>query len=49
MFKAKGTGTKKNLQKNAKKKPAAVAPIHKMVVPYTTQQFFDQKADITNR
>ena len=40
--------TKKTAQKNTKKKPAAVAPIHKMVVPYTTQQFFDQKADISN-
>ena len=25
-----------------------VAPINKMVEPYTPQQFFDQKADITN-
>ncbi|GES72789.1 retroviral-like aspartic protease 1 [Rhizophagus clarus] len=35
-------------KKIIKKKPAAVAPIYKMVEPYTPQQFFDQKADITN-
>ncbi|RGB33397.1 hypothetical protein C1646_761753 [Rhizophagus diaphanus] len=34
--------------KVAKKKSAAVAPIYKMVEPYMPQQFFDQKADITN-
>ena len=39
---------KKTAQKNIKRKPAAVAPINKMVEPYTTQQFFNQKADITN-
>ena len=33
---AKKVETKKTAQKNTKKKPAAVAPIHKMVVPYTT-------------
>ena len=31
-----------------KKKTPAVAPIHKMVSPYTPQQFFDQPANITN-
>jgi hypothetical protein len=35
-------------KRNVKKKPATVAPINKMVEPYTPQQFFDQKADITN-
>ena len=39
---------KKTPQWNVKRKPAAVAPINKMVDPYTPQQFFDQKADITN-
>ena len=44
------TGLTKKVEpkKNVKKKPAAVAPIQKMVEPYTPQQFFDQKADITN-
>jgi hypothetical protein len=31
-----------------KKKLAAVAPVNKMVKLYTTQQFFDQPANITN-
>ena len=31
-----------------KKKPPTVAPINKMVNPYTPQQFFDQPANITN-
>src|SRR5829696_2329476 len=45
----KTTETKKvETKKTAQKKPAAVAPIHKMVMPYTMQQFFDQKADISN-
>lgn len=35
-------------KKTIKKKPVAVAPVCKMVDPYTPQQFFDQKADITN-
>ncbi|PKB95328.1 hypothetical protein RhiirA5_436915 [Rhizophagus irregularis] len=39
---------KVELKKAVKKKPAVVAPIYKMVEPYTPQQFFDQKADITN-
>ncbi|GET04037.1 hypothetical protein GLOIN_2v1448689 [Rhizophagus clarus] len=43
------TETKKvKPKKIIKRKPAAVAPIYKMVEPYTLQQFFDQKADITN-
>ncbi|GBB94967.1 hypothetical protein RclHR1_24530001, partial [Rhizophagus clarus] len=43
------TETKKvEPKKIIKKKPAAVAPIYKMVEPYTPQQFFDQKANITN-
>ncbi|GES86520.1 zinc knuckle protein [Rhizophagus clarus] len=43
------TKTKKvEPKKIIKKKPAVVAPIYKMVEPYTLQQFFDQKADITN-
>ncbi|CAB5352143.1 unnamed protein product [Rhizophagus irregularis] len=45
----RSTETKKvELKKAVKKKPAVVAPIYKMVEPYTPQQFFDQKADITN-
>jgi hypothetical protein len=45
---SKKTETKKTTQKPVKKKPPVVAPIYKMVEPYTPQQFFDQKADITN-
>ncbi|GES92558.1 hypothetical protein GLOIN_2v1448689 [Rhizophagus clarus] len=45
----KTTETKKvGPKKIIKKKPAVVAPIYKMVEPYTLQQFFDQKAYITN-
>ena len=45
----RSTGVKKvEPKKVVKKKSAAVAPIYKMVEPYTPQQFFDQKADITN-
>jgi Reverse transcriptase (RNA-dependent DNA polymerase)/Retroviral aspartyl protease len=39
---------KKTIPKNVKKKPPAVAPVNKMVNPYTSQQFFDQQANITN-
>jgi hypothetical protein len=45
---SKKTETKKTTQKPVKKKPPVVAPIYKMVELYTPQQFFDQKADITN-
>ncbi|GBC47626.2 hypothetical protein GLOIN_2v1869520 [Rhizophagus irregularis DAOM 181602=DAOM 197198] len=45
----RSTGVKKvEPKKVVKKKSAAVAPIYKMIEPYTPQQFFDQKADITN-
>ncbi|CAB5181335.1 unnamed protein product [Rhizophagus irregularis] len=45
----RSTGVKKvEPKKVVKKKSAAVAPIYKMVEPYTPQQFFDQKANITN-
>jgi hypothetical protein len=45
----KADGTKMvEPKRNIKKKPAAIAPIHRMVQPYTPQQFFNQKADITN-
>ena len=38
--------TPKNLlMAGTKKKLVTVAPINKMVEPYTPQQFFDQKAD----
>lgn len=36
------------INKTSKKKPPTVAPINKMVSPYTPQQFFDQPANITN-
>jgi hypothetical protein len=39
---------KKTIIRNVKKKPVATALIYKMVESYTPQQFFDQKADITN-
>uniref|UniRef100_U9T3I6 Peptidase A9 domain-containing protein n=1 Tax=Rhizophagus irregularis (strain DAOM 181602 / DAOM 197198 / MUCL 43194) TaxID=747089 RepID=U9T3I6_RHIID len=42
------TEAKRIVQKGTKKKLVTVAPINKMVEPYTPQQFFDQKADITN-
>ena len=35
-------------QTKQKKKPPTLAPINKMVKPYTPQQFFDQPANITN-
>jgi hypothetical protein len=44
----KQTEAKRAVQKGTKKKLVTVAPINKMVEPYTPQQFFDQKADITN-
>lgn len=40
--------TKKTVQRNVKRKPPTVAPVSKMVDPYTPQQFFDQPANITN-
>ncbi|PKB97156.1 hypothetical protein RhiirA5_384858, partial [Rhizophagus irregularis] len=42
------TEAKRIVQKGTKKKLVTVAPINKMVELYTPQQFFDQKADITN-
>ena len=45
---SKASEAKRTVQKGTKKKPATIAPIFKMVEPYTLQQFFDQKADITN-
>lgn len=50
---AKATEPKRNeskriVQKIVKKKSPAAAPVNKMVEPYTTQQFFDQPANITN-
>ena len=39
---------KTGINKTSKKKPPTVAPINKMVSPYTPQQFFDQPANITN-
>jgi hypothetical protein len=45
---SKKTETKKTTQKPVKKKPPVVTPIYKMVKPYTPQQFFDQKVNITN-
>jgi len=35
------------VNKMSKKKPPTVAPINKMVPPYTSQQFFDQPVNIT--
>jgi hypothetical protein len=48
MAEQKRAEPKKTIVRNVKKKPVATAPIYKMVEPYTPQQFFDQKADITN-
>jgi hypothetical protein len=38
----------KTIQKLVKKNSLVVAPINKMVKPYTMQQFFDQPANIMN-
>ena len=48
VLEVKRTEAKRIVPKGIKRKPPAVAPINKMVDPYTPQQFFDQKADITN-
>ncbi|EXX59955.1 gag-pol fusion protein [Rhizophagus irregularis DAOM 197198w] len=45
---SKKTEIKKATTRIVKKKSPIVAPVNKMVEPYTLQQFFDQPANITN-